>query len=108
MSKKEQTIGGTEKIYQSFEQAAKSKKSQPPTSEEEKRERISQGRTRGRKDCFLPRINTAFTIENDEYIRRMSKARGESMTEFINHCIEYHRNQNIEKYEEFKKFLENT
>lgn len=108
MSKKPQAIGGTEKVFSSFEQATKARKVQPPTSEEEKRQRKLEGRTRGRTGCHTDRINMAFTVENYEFIRRFSKLRGENMTEFVNHCIEEYKQQHIKEFEAFEKLLKNT
>ena len=98
MSKAQQTIKGAEKVITVQTQAATKKKTQKPISEQEKAERIASGRTQGREGCKMSRINFALTVDNDSYVRLMSKARGENMTDFINHCIEKHREQNIKEY----------
>ncbi len=108
MSKKEQAITGADRQRKLFEQSASKKKVQPVTSEQEKAERRATGRTQGRTGCKMSRINFALTVENNEYVRKMSKARGENMTEFINHCIEKHREEHAEDYERFMEFISKT
>lgn len=108
MSKKEQAIAGTEKVFSSFEQSAKAKKVQPIASEAEKAQRKAEGRTRGRTGCKADRINLAFTVENYDFIKRFSNLRGENMTEFVNHIIEEYRERNIEEFEAFEKFIKKT
>lgn len=98
MSKAKETIKGTEKLTTQFETAAKTKKTQKPASEQEKAERRANRQTQGREGCKMSRINFALTVENDNYVRLMSKARGENMTDFINHCIEKSREENAEFY----------
>lgn len=108
MSKKEQTITGTSKIYGNLEKAAKPKKMQPPTSEAEKTERKAAGKTQGRTGCKADRINLLFTVENYDFIRKYSRFRGETMTGFVNHIIEDYRERNKAEFDAFEKFLKNT
>lgn len=96
---KQAAIKGTEKAGESYLTSSKPKKVQPPTSEAEKAQRKAQGKTQGRTGCKMNRINFALTVDNDNYVRFMSRFRGESMTEFINHCIERHREENQESYD---------
>lgn len=44
--------------------------------------------TQGRKGQKLPRINMAFTPENHEYITKVSRQNGQSITEYVNRLIE--------------------
>lgn len=108
MSKKEQAILGTEKVFASFEQSAKAKKVQPPTSEAEKIQRKAEGRTKGRAGCYTDRINMAFTVDNYQFIKRFHKLRGENMTEFVNHIIDDYRAQHTKDFEAFEKFIDKT
>lgn len=108
MSKAKQTIKGTEKAEESYLTSSKPKKVQPPTSEAEKAKRKAEGKTQGRAGCKMSRINFALTVENDTYVRFMSRVRGESMTDFINHCIEKHKEENQAAYEQLQKIKEIT
>jgi hypothetical protein len=47
--------------------------------------------TQGRKGLRLPRINMGFTPANHEFVRRASRMRGQSMTEFVNTLIDDER-----------------
>lgn len=47
--------------------------------------------TQGRKGQKLPRINMGFTPENHEYITRVSRQNGQSITEYVNRLIEKDR-----------------
>lgn len=44
--------------------------------------------TQGRKGKKLPRINMAFSQENLEYLRLISRIEGVSMTEYVNQLLE--------------------
>lgn len=57
-------------------------------SEMEKKSNITLESTQGRKGKKLPRINMAFTPENHEYIKRVSRQEGKSITQYINGLIE--------------------
>lgn len=107
-TKREQEIKGTERVFAAHARAAKPKKVQPPTSEEEKAQRKAEGKTRGRTGCYCDRINMAFTVDNYKFIKRFAKLRGQSMTDFVNHMIEDYRTQHIKEFEEFEKFISKT
>lgn len=53
----------------------------------EKEESIEYGTTQGRKGHKLKRINMAFSDDNHEYIKKESRHRGISATEFVNNII---------------------
>ena len=56
--------------------------------------KIEPQRTQGRKGHKLPRINMAFQPINHEYIKRVSRQKGISMTDYVNQLIDNERNHN--------------
>ena len=54
----------------------------------------------------MDRINMAFTPDNFDYIRIMSRIHGETMTAFNNRIIEEHRAEHPEQYEQAKALIE--
>ena len=54
------------------------------------------------------RINMAFTPENYDFIRRFSRLRGQSMTDFTNHMIDEYREEHHKVIKAFEEFIENT
>ena len=56
-------------------------------------------RTQGKKGAKMQRINMAFTPANFNYIRLMSKYRGETMTQFVNAVLAQSKKRNEELYE---------
>lgn len=66
-----------------------------PTKEEVKK-RQSEMKTQGRKGCAQKRINMAFTPENYEFIRVMSKVTGKTMTQFANLIMSAYRKEHPE------------
>lgn len=65
-----------------------------------------QGRTQGRAGCGANRINMAFTPEVYEFVRTMSRVRGETMTKFVNHIIAQSMEQYNDIYQQALKFKE--
>lgn len=63
-------------------------------------------RTQGQKGAKLDRINMAFTAENMDYIRTMSKLKGQTMTQFVNILVAHEREQNGAAFDAAKKILE--
>ena len=49
--------------------------------------------TQGRKGHKLPRINMAFTPDNHEYIKKVSRQQGISITEYVNNLITADKNK---------------
>lgn len=80
-------------------------KAQGTATPQEAAERAAELRTQGRKGCKAVRINMAFTPDNYDYIKVMSKIRGESMTEFVNYAIEKYRNDHSELYDLAKALI---
>lgn len=65
-----------------------------------------QGRTQGRAGCTSNRINMAFKPDVYQFIQAMSRARGETMTSFVNHIIEKSMEQYNEEYQQVLRFRE--
>lgn len=71
----------------------------------EQKARADAMRTQGRKGCKATRINMAFAPENIEFIKIMSRATGQNMTEFTNFVIEAYRNEHPDIYEKAKAVI---
>ena len=69
-------------------------------------ERMQAMKTQGRKGLKLPRINMAFTPDNYNYLKVMSRARGETLTEFCNFVLTQSLNVNRDLYEEAQVLVE--
>ena len=72
-------------------------------TEQEKQQFMNEGKTRGRKDVKMPRINMAFKPEIHEFIRVMAQARGETVTQFTNHVFARYMEENRDMYERAKE-----
>lgn len=81
-------------------------KAHPTVSKEEAEQRRATAQTQGAKGAKMDRINMAFTPDNFQYIRIMSKIRGESMTTFCNYIIEQHRTEHPEQFEQARAIIE--
>ena len=68
-------------------------------SEAEKQTRQAEMRTQGKKGAGAQRINMAFTPDNIDFIRIMSRIRGQSMTEFTNYVLEQYRAEHPDVYQ---------
>ena len=64
--------------------------------------------TQGKKGKKLSRINMGFTDENHDYIKRISKIYGKSITDYVNILIEEDRKKNEENLKEIEKILNNN
>lgn len=69
-------------------------------------ERLQAMKTQGHKGLKLPRINMAFTPDNYNYLKVMSRARGETLTEFCNFVLSQSLNVNRDLYEEAQATVE--
>ena len=105
MNKKDFKDLQTGSVYGSVEQATGTKGQQGKASKEEQAARAENLQTQGRKGCKAIRINMAFTPENHEFIKVMSKATGKTMTEFTNRVIKAYREEHPEIMEKAKDFL---
>ena len=111
--KKDFTAESTQRVYQTIEEATaepeakrKKYKDRREYTEEEAEAFLDTFQSAGRKGLKLPRINMAFSPENYEYIRRMARARGETLTTCLNWMIKEHRDQNQDTYQKILEFLE--
>ena len=84
--------------------------SEPENEEQLAREEAEKAmvelKTSGRKGVKLPRYNVAFAPDLYAYIQTMSRAAGQSYTEFINLCVRQHLNANKDKYDTARSFLD--
>lgn len=106
-SKKDFAGINTGRVYSSIEQATSRKGQQGTASPQETAERKAAMRTQGRKGCKATRINMAFTPDNHEFIKIMSRVSGKTMTEFANLVIEKYREEHPEIYEQAKAIIDN-
>lgn len=70
---------------------------------QQKQEEPKPTSVRGQK---LPRINIAFTHENLEYLRLVSKIKGISITQYVNDLIQADRESRGDKLEKIEDILE--
>ncbi len=96
----------TGRVNNSLAQATSRKGQQGKASPEEAKERADQMKTQGRKGCKAVRINMAFTPDNYEFIRVMSKLRGETQTAFVNYMIERFASEHGAGVEDAKKLID--
>lgn len=102
-----QTDAAEEKVIQEMQAAAgKGRKDRKTYTEEEKQAALEAMETVGKKGVHLSRINLAFKPSVYEYIKTMSKFRGQTMTQFVNHVIELNMEQNAETYQKVLEFRE--
>ena len=64
-----------------------------------------QRRTRGRKGFKMPRISTAYTPSNIDYLRIMAGLHGTSISGYVNDIIEQHREANAVRYQKAKELI---
>lgn len=106
--KNDNQLQAENRLLNNLETLKGTKKKIPTATPEEAEARKSAMRTQGKKGAKLTRINAAFTPENIEYIKAMGKIRGESMSEFINHVLDKHREENKEFFDQVKNIIDNT
>jgi len=61
--------------------------------------------TQGRKGKKLPRINMAFTQENLDYLRIISRIEGVSMTDYVNRLLEADKGNKSAVLQKAKRIL---
>ncbi len=105
-TEKMETGTDTGAAYDTLERGKNTYKAQPAANEKEQERRKADGKTQGRKNCKLSRINMAFSESNYDYIKTMSHATGQSMTDFVNQVIISYREEHSETYEKAKEFLQ--
>ena len=96
----------TSRVSSAIEQATGKRKQQATASPQEAAERAEQLRTQGRKGCAATRINMAFSTQNIEFIKVMSKFKGMTLTAFTNYCLDKYREEHAELYEQAKGISE--
>lgn len=73
-------------------------------TEQEGQQFIAAGKTQGRKGLKAVRINMAFTPEVYDYIKTLSRVRGESIQKFTEYIFARSMDENREIYEQAKAF----
>ena len=106
-SKKDFAGVNTSRVYGAIEQATSRKGQQGTASPQEQLERSNALRTQGRKGCRATRINMAFTHDNHEFIKVVSRGVGMTMTEFTNFVISRYRAEHPETYEQMQAWIKN-
>lgn len=90
------------------QEAQTARKPRKTYTEQEKAEFLRTLNTAGKKGVKLPRINLAFSPEVYEFIKTMSRVRGENLTEFVNMVLQEYMEEHRDIYEkavEFKNSL---
>lgn len=105
MKKADFSTINTERVYSAIETGTSRKGQQGTASPQEAADRASKLKTQGRKGCQAVRINMAFTPENHEFIKVMSKIKGKTMTEFTNLVIARYRIEHPEAFEKAKAII---
>lgn len=108
MAKKNEELQANARLLGNLSTLQGKKKEIPTASKEEAAERKQERRTQGKKGAKLTRIAASFTPEAIEYIKVMSKIRGESMSEFIEHVLMQHKADNIDFYNQVLEIRKNT
>lgn len=93
-----------EQEAQEVQEAPKTRKNRRTYTKAEAQEFLDDLRTAGRKGVRLPRINMAFSPECYDYIRTVSKVRGETMTEFLNFLVKKSLEENRDIYDKAIEF----
>lgn len=106
MAEKDFSGINTARIYRNIEQATAQKGQQGTASPQEAAARAAQMKTQGRKGCKAARINMAFSPENYEFIRVMSRISGQTLTDFTNNVIAKYREEHPEIFEQAKAIIE--
>ena len=75
-------------------------------TEAEKEKRAKTMRTQGRKGCKIQRVNMAFSADNYDFLRTVSKLKGDSITNFVNFIVDKYREEHSDIYEQAKKLIE--
>ena len=94
------------RLFESMDKGGSTRHKQTTATPEEAARRAATLKTQGRKGAAAPRVNMAFTTANYEYVRIVSRASGQSMTQFLNHIIDEHREQHAEILEKAKDLIQ--
>lgn len=104
MANKDFTEATVDPMYETFSNATKERKTRKTYTEEEAREALENGKTKGMKGVKAKRTAISLRPSNEEYLRIMAAVRGQSMTEFLNDIIEASRKEHHDIYEKAKEF----
>ena len=91
------TISGTDAYTQEVKEVLKVQKEQSDFIE-----RQETLKTQGKKGAKAQRFNMAFTPSNLDFIRTMSKLKGQTMTQFVNEIIDKERKAQDSLYKQVK------
>ena len=108
MARKKEQLQANARLMGNLNTLQGKKKDIPTASKEEAAERKQERRTQGKKGAKLTRIAASFTPEALDYIKTMSRIRGESMSEFIEHVLMQHKKDNEEFYNQVLEIRKNT
>lgn len=92
-------------VSASMDKATAAPQEKPTASKAEQLERMEALRTAGKKGCKAIRINMAFTPSNHRFIKIVSKATGDSMTETVNKILAAYRAEHAETFAQAKGIL---
>ena len=90
---------------QQAQQAIEPHEAQQEPQEQEAYEAAEAQHTQGRKGLKMPRMNTAYTPSNMDYLKTMAAINGVSVTRYVNTIIAQHRAANAERYEKAKEVM---
>ena len=99
-----QTIMG--ETAKNISRGVSGKGTQNEATEAEKEKRAKTMRTQGRKGCKIQRVNMAFSADNYDFLRTVSKLKGDSITNFVNFIVDKYREEHSDIYEQAKKLIE--
>lgn len=108
MTKKKEELQANTRLIGDVKALQGGRRTMPKATAEEAAERKAERRTQGKKGVKLNRVAASFTPEALEYIKVMSKIRGESMSEFIERVLMQHKAENMAQFEAAKQIIDNT
>ncbi len=79
---------------------------QGTAGEAEQAQRAAEMRTQGRKGCKAVRINMALSTENHEFVKLLSKASGQTMTNLVNSIVAAYRKEHPELTRKAKEYID--
>lgn len=98
------TIAQATADTQETQEKQKKRKERRTYTEEETQEIMQNQNTVGRKGVKLPRINMAFRPDVYDYIFTMSRVRGETQSDFVNHIVRRSMEENMDIYKKAIEF----
>ena len=106
MSKKEMFSEiNTNSVYSTINDATQGNERKTYTAEEAL-QFMNYRKTSGRKGVKLHRINMGFSPANLNFIRIMSRVRGQNMTDFVNDMLDKYREEYAAEYAKALEFIE--